>query len=179
VFAAAASTQPRTSYFRVAWDEYRAHPVLGSGAGSYGRYWLDAPDYFRYGGALDAHSLYLETLAELGPLGLLLLLTFLLYPLRSAVASRAVPGVPVAAAAATAFLAHAAVDWDWELPAVVVAGLACLAAVCAVRTPEEDAPVSRLARLAAAAAAVLLGLGAIAGTASHAEPSAAQTVEAP
>jgi len=179
VFAAAASTQPRASYFRVAWDEYRAHPVLGSGAGSYGRYWLEAPEYFRYGGALDAHSLYLETLAELGPLGLLLLLTFLLYPLRSAVASRAVPGVPVAAGAATAFLAHAAVDWDWELPAVVVAGLACLAAVGAAGTPEEDAPVSRLARLAAAAAAVLLGLGAIAGTASHAEPSAAETVEAP
>jgi hypothetical protein len=104
---------------------------------------------------------------------------FLGYPLRAAVASRAVPGVPVAAGAAVAFIAHASVDWDWELPAVVVAGLACLAAVCAARTSEDDASVSRLARLAAIAAAVVLGLGAIAGTASHAEPSAAETVEAP
>jgi O-antigen ligase len=179
VFAAAATTQPRTSYFQVAWDEYRAHPVLGSGAGTFGHYWLEAPYYLHYGGALDAHSLYLETLAELGPLGLLLLLVFLLYPLRGAVTSRAVRGVPAAAGAAVAFIAHASVDWDWELPAVVVAGLACLAAVCAARTTDDDEPVPRLARLAAVAAAVALGLGAIAGTASHAEPSAAETVEAP
>jgi len=179
VFAAAAATQPRTSYFHVAWREFRAHPVLGSGAGTYGHYWLQAPYYLHYGGALDAHSLYLETLAELGPLGLVLLIAFLLYPLRAAVAARGVPGVPVAAAAAVAFIAHAGVDWDWELPAVVVAGLACLAAVCAATTRSDDRSVSPLARLAALAAAVMLGLGAIAGTASHAEPSAVQTVEAP
>jgi O-antigen ligase len=153
--------------------------VLGSGAGTYGHYWLEASYYLRYGGALDAHSLYLETLAEIGPLGLLLLLAFLLFPLRSAVAARTVPGVPVAAGAAVAFLVHAGVDWDWELPAVVVAGLACLAAVCAARLTEDEASVPQRARLCALGAAVLLGLGAIAGTASHAEPSATETVEAP
>jgi hypothetical protein len=89
-----------------------------------------------------------------------------------------VPGVPAAAGAAVAFLVHAGVDWDWELPAVVVAGLCCLAALAAAdNRVHEDAP--RLARLAALACAVILGLAAIAGTASSAEPSAAQTFEAP
>jgi O-antigen ligase len=179
VFAAAETTQPRSSYYHVAWDEYRAHPVLGSGSGTFGRYWLEAPSYFRYGGALDAHSLYLEVLAELGPLGLLLVLAFLLYPLKSAVAARGAPGVPVAAGAAAAFIVHAGVDWDWELPAVVVAGLACLAAVCTARTGEDDSSRSRFARAAALTGALLLGFGAIAGTASHADPAAVKSVEAP
>jgi len=178
VFAAADTTEPRRSYFAVAWHEFSAHPLLGSGAGTFGRYWLESTHYVQYGGALDAHSLYLETLAELGPLGLLLLLAFLLYPLRFAVGNRGVPGVPAAAGAAVAFLVHAGVDWDWELPAVVVAGLCCLAALAAAdNRVHEDAP--RLARLAALACAVILGLAAIAGTASSAEPSAAQTFEAP
>ena len=178
VFVAAASTEPRRSYFSVAWHELRAHPLLGSGAGTFGRYWLESAHYLQYGGALDAHSLYLETLAELGPLGLLLLLAFLLYPLRFAVACRSVAGVPAAAGAAVAFLVHAGVDWDWELPAVVVAGLCCLAALVAADDRVDDG-APRLARLVALACAVILGLAAIAGTASSAEPSAAQTFEAP
>jgi O-antigen ligase len=179
VFTAAAGGQPRTAYFHVAWHEFLAHPVLGSGAGTFGRYWLEAPYYLRYGGALDAHSLYLETLAELGPAGLLLLLCFLLVPFRASVAARRMPGVPVAAGAAVAFLVHAGIDWDWELPAVVVAGLCCLAAVIAADDREEQAEVPVAGRLAAIAAAIVLGLAAIAGTASHAQPSAAETTGAP
>ena len=179
VFSAAATTEPRRSYFHVAWRELVTHPLLGSGAGTFGRYWLDAPYYGRYGGALDAHSLYLETLAELGGLGLLLLLAFLLVPLRRAVGLRRIPGVPAAAGAAVAFLVHAGVDWDWELPAVVVAGLCCLAAVTAAEGRGDDEEVPAAGRLAALAAAIVLGLSAIAGTASHAQPSAAETTGAP
>jgi hypothetical protein len=178
-FVAAAGTQPRTSYFHVAWREFLAHPALGTGAGTFGRYWLEAPYYLRYGGALDAHSLYLETLAELGPVGLLLLLGFLVVPLRAAIAARHAPGVPVAAGAAVAFLVHAGIDWDWELPAVTVAGICCLAAVTTAgsRIEENEAPAA--GRLAAIAAAIVLGLAAIAGTASHAQPSAVETTGAP
>ena len=68
----------RTAYWRVAWEETAAHPLLGGGAGSYGQWWLSRrPTGF---GALDAHDLYLETLAELGPVGLLLLLGMLGLP---------------------------------------------------------------------------------------------------
>jgi O-antigen ligase len=180
--AAGGSTQPRSSYYHVAWHEYAGHSMLGSGAGTFGRYWLTSGLYQRWGGALDAHSLYLETLAELGPLGLLLLVAFLLYPLRRVVASRRTPGVAAAAGAAVAFLVHAGLDWDWEMPAVVVAGVACLAAVLLADRPESDGPPATLRPLARGTAllfAIALGLAAIAGTASNAEPSAALKNEAP
>jgi O-antigen ligase len=179
---AGGSTQPRSSYYHVAWHEYAAHPILGSGAGTFGRYWLSSGIYQQRGGALDAHSLYLETLAELGPLGLLLLAAFLLYPLRRAVASRGTPGVTAAAGAAVAFLVHAGLDWDWEMPAVVVAGVVCLAAVLLADQSEPDEPSGPLRPLARGTAllfAIALGLAAIAGAASNAEPSAALKNEAP
>src|SRR5439155_6624426 len=69
----------RPHYWRVAWHEVELNPVLGSGAGTFDRYWL----LYRPVGsfARDAHSLYLETLAELGPVGLVLLLAALGLPL--------------------------------------------------------------------------------------------------
>jgi O-antigen ligase len=112
----------RSDYWHVAWRQYRAHPLLGSGAGTFELYWnRDRKTIY---GAKEAHSLYLETLAELGPLGLLLLAATLLVPF---LALRRAPG-PLAAAAAGAYLAflvHAGVDWDWEMPAVTVAGVLC------------------------------------------------------
>src|SRR5215208_7613074 len=55
-----------------------------------------------------------------------------------------------------AFLAHAAQDWDWELPAVTTAGLACGAA--AIAGPAGP----RLPRLAAVLPAALCVLAAVA-----------------
>jgi tetratricopeptide (TPR) repeat protein len=112
----------RADYWHVAWRVYEAHPAFGTGAGTYSRSWLrerPVPQPVQ-----DAHSLYLETLAELGPIGLALLLVALATPFA---ASRSW-WTPVAFAPYAAFLAHAAQDWDWELPAVTVAALACGAA---------------------------------------------------
>jgi O-antigen ligase len=182
--ASAGVTEPRSLYYHVAWREYLGHPLLGSGAGTFARYWLHWGDVGTWGGALDAHSLYLETLAELGPIGLCLLVGFLLYPLRRTIEHRSLPFVPAAAGASIAFLVHAGLDWDWEVPAVVVAGLAC-AAVVAFAEPEEseDEPSRTLpgaVRFAALAAALLAGAAAIAGARSSTEPSAAPlTTEAP
>ncbi len=180
VVGRAGARQPRSSYFHVAWhDQYRAHPLFGSGAGTFGHYWERSGLIPRWGGALDAHSLYLETLAELGPLGLLLLLAFLLFPLRDAVARRRVPYVPAATGAYAAFLVHAGLDWDWELPAVVVAGLACGAAVL-LDTGGQDRRLHRAARVAVLVIALALGASAIAGARSRTEPSAAlRTTKAP
>jgi O-antigen ligase len=181
--ASAGVTEPRSLYYHVAWREYRGHPLLGSGAGTFAHYWLRWGDVGTWGGALDAHSLYLETLAELGPIGLCLLGWFLLYPLRRTVSQRSLPFVPAAAGASIAFLVHAGLDWDWEVPAVVVAGLAC-AAVVAFAEPENNEEPSRTlpgaVRFAALAAALLAGAAAIAGARSSTEPSAAPlTTEAP
>jgi hypothetical protein len=112
----------RADYWRVAWRVYEDHPTLGRGAGTYARSWLrerPVPQPVQ-----DAHSLYLETLAELGPSGLALLLVALTAPF----AAPRSWWTPVALAPYVAFLAHAAQDWDWELPAVTVAALACAAA---------------------------------------------------
>jgi hypothetical protein len=77
----------------------------------------------------DAHGLYIETLAELGPFGLVLLLVALLLPLAAALRrTRSVLVGPIAGAY-VAFLVHAASDWDWELPAVTLVALACGAAL--------------------------------------------------
>jgi O-antigen ligase len=182
--AATGVKEPRSLYFHVAWREFTAHPLLGAGAGTFGHYWVRWGPIGKWGGALDAHSLYLETLAELGPIGLCLLGVFLLYPLRRARAHRSLPFVPAAAGATVAFLVHAGLDWDWEMPAVVVAGLACAAVVAfadpqrAGELPARALPMS--ARVAALVAALLVAAAAIAGARSATEPSAAVfTTEAP
>lgn len=123
------ATGARPTYWRVAWHEYLSHPWLGSGAGTFGDYWTRYGDPALEGGALDAHNLYLETLAEVGPVGLVLLVAILALPLIVAFTARAHPFVPAATGAYVAFLAHAALDWDWELPAVTLAGLMCAAAI--------------------------------------------------
>jgi hypothetical protein len=174
------TTEPRASYYRVAWhDEYTAHPLFGSGAGTFALYWAHSSNVASRGGALDVHSLYLETLAELGPLGLALLAAFLLNPMRAVVTNRRAPYVPVAAAAYVAFLVHAGLDWDWELPVVVVAGLSCAAALVA-STVSSTSRLTTRTRAAVLAAALLLGAVAIAGVRSDTVPAAAhETKEAP
>jgi O-antigen ligase len=128
--------QNRPLYWHVAWREWEQNRLLGSGAGTFDRYWLHYRTVSSF--ARDAHSLYLETLAELGPIGLALLLAALLIPL-VALRGRRDPLLATAAAAYVAFLVHAGVDWDWELPAVTLAGLACGTAMLVARRP-DDAP---------------------------------------
>jgi O-antigen ligase len=178
--ARSGAAEPRASYYHVAWhDEFLAHPALGTGAATFGRYWARSGKALELSGALDAHSLYLETLAELGPLGLLLLLAMLLAPLRGALARRRAPYVPAAVGAYAAFLVHAGLDWDWELPAVVVAALCCAGAVAAAEL-EPGRPLGRAARGALLAVSAALGACAIAGARSNTVPAAVpETTKAP
>ena len=75
----------RTEQFHTAWQQVGDHPVLGGGAGSYDQYWFE---HRRVSATVhDAHNLYLETLAELGPLGLVLLALVLGAPLAAVATS--------------------------------------------------------------------------------------------
>jgi Lipid A core - O-antigen ligase and related enzymes len=123
------TTGYRPAYWHVAWHEYAAHPWLGSGAGTFGDYWQRHGNQAIAGGALDAHNLYLETLAELGPIGLALLVALLGLPLVTAFRVRWHPLASAATGAYVASLSHAALDWDWEMPVVTIAGLVCGAAL--------------------------------------------------
>jgi O-antigen ligase len=91
-------------------------------------------------GAFDAHSLYFETLGELGIAGGLLLGVFLVSIAAGVVSrARAVPLDPVlpgAAAVLAAYAVHVGVDWDWELPALILPAL--LLAGAALVAPEPD-----------------------------------------
>jgi len=80
----------------------------------------------------DAHSLYLETLGELGIVGFLLLAGTLATGLAVAVARLARARDPARAAVAAllgtlvAYLVGAGVDWMWELTAVTLVGVCAL-----------------------------------------------------
>jgi O-antigen ligase len=161
--AASGSTEPRTSLWGVAWHQFERHPADGSGVGTFALAWARSGLIETRGGALDAHSLYLETLAELGLVGLALLLAFLAVPLLHA--RRA----PVAAGAYVVFLVHAGLDWDWEMPAVVVAGLCCGAAALAFDA-DQPRPVTPRGRAAVVVLAIALGALSIAGARSSSEP---------
>jgi O-Antigen ligase len=121
----------RYQYWEVAAREFGEHPIAGIGSGGFAVEWLKERD--RVDAAADAHSLYLETAAELGLVGLLLLLVFMAGVVRAAASLyRVDPGVaagPVAVLAAWAL--HAGLDWDWEMPAVTLPALILAAAVVA------------------------------------------------
>ena len=146
----------RYDLWRIAWRDHEDHPVLGSGAGTFERYWMRYRPF--EGQARDAHSLYFETLAELGPPGLALLLAALAVPFAAAVRARRHALVPAAFGGYVAFVAHAGVDWDWEMTAVTLTGLFCGAALL-VAARKDAAPPMRPA-FRAAALAVTLALGA-------------------
>jgi O-antigen ligase len=162
----------RPRQWRVAWDDYKAHPLLGSGAGTYEQQWLRRrPDRSK---VIDAHSLYLETLTELGPIGLALLLTALGLPLVAAIGVRARPPVPAAYGAYVAYLLHAGIDWDWEVTGVTLAALFCGSALLvAARRGASVRPVSKASRIAALAMTGLLASLAFIGLVGNAALSAA------
>ena len=120
----------RWQFWSAAVDEFEAHPVAGGGAGSFPAWWLEHGSLRYFTG--NAHSLYLQTLGELGLVGLALLLAMLgtvafaaVRRLRGPPAGRA--ETAAVAALAIGFLAAAAFDWMWQIPAVALVGIAALA----------------------------------------------------
>ncbi len=151
----------RADYWRVAARMVERAPLFGEGAGGFERRWTEerrAPHNAR-----DAHNLYLETLAELGPVGLVLLLVALGAPLSGLGRARRTALVPAVAAAYVAFLVHAAVDWDWELPVLVLPALACAAVLLVGARVAPPISLTALHRgVGIAAAAVTIGVALVA-----------------
>ncbi|HZU59710.1 MAG TPA: O-antigen ligase family protein [Solirubrobacteraceae bacterium] len=118
----------RYAYWDVALRAFAAQPVRGVGAGGWAVWWLRYRTVNEF--AQDAHSLPLQTMAELGLVGLLFL-GMLCGGLAAAcrTAHRVAPSLAAGPAAAlVAYAAHAPLDWDWQMPAVtlvafVLAGL--------------------------------------------------------
>lgn len=155
---------PRPDLWRSALAAFQERPATGIGPGSFEFWWIrDVPGGER---VRDAHSLYLETLGELGLVGLLLIAGFVaalvmaLLRARRTLSRSADVGAAVAMLAAGAvFAAHAGVDWMWEVPAVSIVGLGALA-IGAAAASRNRAGRARLrpGSLALVVAAVLAGL---------------------
>ena len=160
----------RVDGWRVAVDVAEEHPLLGTGGGSYQRSWLAQRPYA--GAIRDAHSLYLESLAEYGVLGLVFVVAILGLPLALAVRLRSRPLVPAAAGVLATYALHAGVDWDWEFPVLTLVALAAASAVLGSGDARPSATFERrrvvllAATVALVPAAAFLGLGARAEAAS-------------
>jgi hypothetical protein len=122
----------RYAYWKVAVEAFADHPLLGEGSGGFRTAWLREREFRE--SVRDAHSLYLETAAELGLVGLLAL--GLLVAGCGLAAVRAGPAAAGSVAALAAYALHAGIDWDWELPALTLVALALAASLIAT---QEDA----------------------------------------
>jgi hypothetical protein len=123
----------RYDYWRIGADAFADNPVKGVGLGGFSVVWLRERPVRE--GAADAHSLPLETGAELGVVGLLALGLFLggVGFTARRLAHHDPQLLAGGIAAMTAWALHASIDWDWEMPAVtlpvvVLAGVAMSAA---------------------------------------------------
>lgn len=128
-----ANGNSRYQWWESAVEANSTDPLLGIGPGTYEYWWAregTLPGFVR-----DAHSLYLETLAELGIVGLALIVALVGGPIAVA-ARRSLDRkdlgrsalMAAVAAALTAFAAAAAIDWAWELTILPVVFLLLAAA---------------------------------------------------
>jgi hypothetical protein len=123
----------RYAYWRVALDAFSENPLKGVGTAGYRVEWLQRRHFAET--VRDAHSLYLETLAELGIVGFAALMT-----LFGGVAKRIRPQDAVAGAALAAWAIHAGVDWDWEMPALTLVAVLLAGSVLAQERPLGEVP---------------------------------------
>jgi O-antigen ligase len=144
----------RLSLWRAALKIYDTQKLHGTGAGTYQAY------YFRYRTkplyVVDAHSLYLQSLAELGIVGFVLILVVVLGILGGL--ARRIRGPDRALYAALfattlAWAVHQAFDWDWQMPAATI-GVLMLAGLALAR-PRDGRP----GRAGLPFARTLVGLG--------------------
>jgi tetratricopeptide (TPR) repeat protein len=132
----------RYDFYRVAVDEFLAHPLVGIGADNF------AQPYLRHGHSAETphypHSVELRTLTQTGLLGALLALLGLGAALFAAARSLKSPQrlESMAAAAALAgflyWLVHGSVDWFWEYAGLGAPAFALLGMACAHRPKNSD-----------------------------------------
>jgi len=124
-------------------DENRTAPLIGTGAGTFAYWWVR--DAVGTEAVLDAHSLYLQTLGEVGIVGLLLLGGFLVVVIGGGTVAtlRAGPGqrsqLAAALAGCVAFFLVAAVDWTWQVPVLPVTALLLASVLVMARGPSPTA----------------------------------------
>jgi O-antigen ligase len=153
----------RYELWKTAGDAWTEHPLDGVGPGTY-EFWWDrhatSPLTVR-----DAHSLYIENLAELGLGGLVAILLFsgglVVLAFRGRSVARTPPEIGIHTGlivGAVVFFAHAGIDWLWESTAVGVLGVICAAVAAASASTPAVAGLRPLWRVPLVVAAIGLSL---------------------
>ena len=148
----------RYQYWQAALDAFKTAPLKGIGPGTFEFYWAQHNTLSEF--VRNAHSLWIETLAEDGVIGAVLILAFFLCTLgvgarrtlRAQVASRL--ELTAAVAGVAAFCAAAAFDWVWQIGVVpmVAMVLAAIALVAPDGQPNPGRPASDVEQRPAAPA---------------------------
>jgi O-antigen ligase/polysaccharide polymerase Wzy-like membrane protein len=142
----------RWQFWDAALEQFGERPLVGQGAGTYEAWWArhGSIDWF----VRNAHSLWLETLGELGIAGLLLLAGgFAAGLVAGAGRLRGAPEeertvIAALLAVVAAFAVGAAIDWVWQIPAVAALAVVSLGLLAgpatgrprgAARAPAADA----------------------------------------
>jgi hypothetical protein len=155
----------RYDYWRIAWADFKAHPVGGVGAGNYDF------SYFRNRTSVEniqqPHSVELQVLGETGVIGGLALLAFVIGVYLGAFGRRPLATVSslgramivVALGGFTAWFVQTSGDWMSLMPGMTGMALCC----AAVLTASEGSAVAprRLSRALVAAGVVLILFGAV------------------
>jgi hypothetical protein len=115
------SNNGRSELWQVALQGFAAAPVHGRGAGMYQATWDQKRPHSSFN--INAHSLYLQAMAELGVPGLVLLVVLVGTVLgglgvRARGPRRSLYGALLAASVVWAL--HAGIDWDWEMPVITL-----------------------------------------------------------
>ena len=148
-----------------AFDAFKSAPVAGIGAGSFDDWWqrhATTRESLR-----NAHSLYAETLGELGLVGITLLLALIALIIAAGIRGvRRTTGPPPAllagaTAACAAFAVAAGIDWLWQVTVLPVCFLLLGAAVLSPGGQDRDRPPRRRGRVALVALSIvgLVALG--------------------
>ena len=176
----------RWDFWRVAAGDLAARPLTGYGAGSFG------PTYLRKGHSgetpAQAHGQLQELAATLGIPGLLLGSAVGAIGLAGLLRRRKQPSAALAGAAVgtACVLAHAQVDWHWQVPAVALPVIALVACGAALHPMGSIVP-RRAARIGGGLVLALALLWVLPGFASerlieravaNGDPAAAQTAAA-
>jgi O-Antigen ligase len=158
----------RYQFWEAAVDANETEPLTGIGPGTFEFWWSRNGSYS--GVIRDAHSLYLETLGELGIIGFVLIVGFSLAALIIGAVRcwRAPPdlrlGLAAAVAGCAAFIGGAIVDWTWEIGVfglvfMVLAAIAVAGGLPApVRRGSAEPPWQRWAGRAAVAVVSLVAI---------------------
>jgi hypothetical protein len=160
--------ESRYQFWSAAVKEEQTKPLTGTGSGTFEYWWARNGDTSN--SVHDTHSLYMQTLGELGIVGLALLGALLLAILVGGTRAtlragqRGRPQLAAALAGCAAFCITAAFDWMWQIPVLPVATLLLASALVTTgaRPRRTDAPALRLPLRVALSAVAIVAIVAIA-----------------